>query len=152
MALILCIVLLLGTRSWGDDEVPPGFLVHPQPPPPLLPPEEPEAPQLRLVIPFGQRLVFSWSPFVGSGPFHFDNVTSSPYYARDQDVEFGVRLGFDIAISNRLHLGVQLPYVYNPSPLASVGAGQLAYAGNGPLSMMNDLNHLDLAIGITWSF
>lgn len=144
MARRLCIVLLLVRWSWGDEQAPPGFLVHPEPTPPILPPEEGSGLPLPLIMALGQRLTLSWIPFAGSGPFHFDQLPASPYYARNQDVEFGIRLGFDLALGDRLHLGLQLPYVYNPAPLAAIGPG--------PLTLMNDGGHLDLAIGISWSF
>jgi hypothetical protein len=147
MARSLCIVLLLGTWSWGDDEVPPGFLVHRDPAPPLLPPPGSNGLSLPLIIPLGQRLTFSWVPFAGSGPFHFDNLSSSPYYARDQEVEYGLRLGFDLALTEHVRVGLQLPYIYNPAPLATV-----APVAPGPLSQLNDPGHLDLAFGLSWSF
>jgi hypothetical protein len=144
MARRLCFVLLLASWSWGVDQEFPGILLHPDPPRPLLPPEDGLAPPLPLVIPFGQRLTLTWIPFAGSGPFHFENLSASPYYAHVQDVEFGVRLGFDLALDDRLHLGLQLPYIYNPAPLAAPAPG--------PLTLMNDQRHLDLAIGISWFF
>jgi hypothetical protein len=144
MAWRQCFILLLAPWSWGDDQEFPGFLVHPEPPPLILPPDGPQAPPMPLIIPLGAGLVLSWIPFAGSGPFHFENLSASPYYARSQEVEYGIRLGIDLALGDDLHLGLQLPYVYNPAPLASPGPG--------PLTLMNDMDHLDLAIGISWSF
>ncbi len=93
--------------------------------------------------PFG-RFQVSLNPYSGIGPYHFDNLTSSPFYARDKDFAVGLRLGAFYRLTSHLMLEIQLPFTANPSP-----EYQEPLQYYGPL---NAQRHLDASIGLLWSF
>ncbi len=105
-------------------------------PPPALPDH--------LSYPVFGRMLMSLDPYSGTGPYHFDSLSSSPYYARYKDVEVGLRIGIIYPLSGHLMLEFQLPFTANPSP-----AYQAPPEAYGPLSSDH---RLDASVGLLWSF
>jgi hypothetical protein len=86
----------------------------------------------------------SIDPYSGTGPYHFDNLSTSPYYARYKDVEVGLRIGLIYPLTSHFMLEFQLPFTANPSP-----EYQEPLQSYGPLD--ND-RRLDASVGVLWSF
>jgi hypothetical protein len=133
------VALLVLTASWcWCEDADPRF----QDPSAL--PSTPDPRSLPLNYRFGERLQLGLQPFSGTGPYHFDGLSSTPYYARYRDIEYGFRLGIDLALTDALRFGVQFPYTANPTSLTPDPTGQLPmHAGYG---------HIDAAIGLEWMF
>jgi hypothetical protein len=97
-----------------------------------------------LNIGFGERLSFDLHPFSGTGPYHFNGLTSNPYYARYKDVEYGIRIGLAIALGESVRVGIQIPYTANPTAMTPDPTGEP--------STRSGYGHLDAALGVEWRF
>jgi hypothetical protein len=142
MYLVLIIVLSIQLAAWGEDQVDFPRAGHPSP----WAEPDPGAPALLdpLRFPLVGRLQLSLDPYSGTGPYHFDTLSSSPYYARYKDIEVGLRIGILYPLSGHLMLEFQLPYTANPSPTY-----QEPLESYGPLD--ND-RHLNASVGLLWTF
>jgi hypothetical protein len=143
----LVLILLSSVASWGWslDAVGDSFLETDSRYAELLAaPDTPGSPGSPFDLGFGERLSLGLHPFSGTGPWHFDGLASTPYYARYKDIEYGVRFGLAIALSESVHVGVQIPYTANPTSLTPDSVGQP--------SLRTGSGHLDAAFGLDWSF
>jgi hypothetical protein len=145
MYLKIIIVAAIRLTAWGDDQgaMPPAEHPGPWTEMALTPPPAPTFPD-RLSYPLFGRLMVSLDPYSGTGPYHFDTLSASPYYARYNDVEVGLRIGVIYPLTGNVMIEFQLPITANPSP-----EYQEPLESYGPL---DGDRHLDASVGLLWSF
>ena len=93
---------------------------------------------------FGGHLLLGLHPFSGTGPYHFEGLSSNPYYARYRDIEYGFRIGIDLEVTDALRFWLQFPYTANPTAMTPDPTGQIP--------MHTGYGHVDAAFGLEWTF